>query len=88
MEGNLEMTLHLKDQIKNFSDLAFDLVDKDNSSFLDANEITIMIEGVAKAMGVEPPTTQDVKNILKCLDSDGDGRVDKNEFVDLIMMVL
>ena len=38
-------------------------------------------------MGVEPPTNKDVKNILNCLDSDGDGSVDKEEFASLIMMV-
>ena len=34
------MSLHLKEHIKNFSDLAFDVVDQDQSSYLDAKEIT------------------------------------------------
>ena len=82
------MCMHLKEYIKNFSDHAFDLVDTDESGYLDAEEITSMIEGVAKGMGVSsPPTTEDVTNILGCLDEDGDGRVDREEFVDLIMIV-
>ena len=65
--------MHLKDEIRNFTDLAFDLVDADGSGQLDSEEIQQMIEGVAEGMGVSPPTLDDVDNILSCLDEDGDG---------------
>ena len=65
--------MHLKENIRNFSDLAFDLVDEDQSGQLDAAEISKMIEGVAEGMGVSAPTKADVESILSCLDDDGNG---------------
>ena len=47
-----------------------------------------MMEDVAKGMGVNAPTSADVESILRSLDDDSDGRVDKREFLDLIMLVL
>ena len=46
------------------------------------------MEDVAKGMGVNAPTSADVESILRSLDDDSDGRVDKREFLDLIMLVL
>ena len=74
---NLLKCQHLKDHIKNFSDLAFDIVDDDGSGYLDANEIASMMKDVAIGMGVDAPTKDDVSSILASLDDDSDGRVDK-----------
>ena len=47
-----------------------------------------MMEDVAIGMGAQPPTEDDIRAILSNLDEDSDGRVDKKEFVELIMTVL
>ena len=47
-----------------------------------------MMKDVAQGMGVDAPTKDDVTSILASLDDDSDGRVDKEEFVELIMLVL
>ena len=64
------------------------MIDDDNSGFLDANEIANMMKEVALGMGVDAPTTDDVTSILASLDDDSDGKVDKEEFAELIMLVL
>ena len=68
--------------------MAFDIVDEDNSGYLDASELAGMMADVAKGMGVNSPTEEDIQSILKNLDDDSDGKVDKREFLDLIMLVL
>ena len=42
---------------------------------------------VARDLRVKAPTDQDVSDILQILDEDGNDCIDKEEFVQLIMMV-
>ena len=39
-------------------------------------------------MGVTPPTEADLEAILSQLDEDFDGKVDKGEFLQLVMLVI
>ena len=39
-------------------------------------------------MGVTPPTEADLEAILSQLDEDFDGKVDKDEFLQLVMLVI
>ena len=39
-------------------------------------------------MGVVPPTEEDLRTILEQLDDDFDGQVSRDEFFNLIMMVI
>ena len=39
-------------------------------------------------MGIVPPTEEDLSTILRELDDDFDGQVSRDEFFNLIMMVL
>ena len=84
----LLITTFLKEHIKVLSDLAFDAVDVDGSGGLDQGELAALIEGVATKMGLNPPTEEDLENILRELDDDFDGVIDKNEFLNLIMIVI
>ncbi len=43
---------------------------------------------VAINMGVTPPSEQDLDCILKELDDNNDGTISKDEFLNLIMLVL
>ena len=84
----LLITTFLKDHIKVLSDIAFDAVDADGSGGLDQGELAELIEGVARKMGLNPPSEEDLANILMELDEDFDGVVDKDEFLNLIMIVI
>ena len=84
----LLMCMHLKDQIKVVTDMAFDTLDDDGSGGLDQGEISELMKDVAVNMGVTPPTDEDLKSILQELDDDYDGVVDKSEFIQLVMLVI
>ena len=51
--------------MKFISDIAFDCVDEDGSGGLDTEEISNMMQDIAKQMGVTPPTEADLQAILK-----------------------
>uniref|UniRef100_A0A7S3FWP8 EF-hand domain-containing protein n=1 Tax=Strombidium rassoulzadegani TaxID=1082188 RepID=A0A7S3FWP8_9SPIT len=85
---NLLVCMHLKENIKVISDLAFDAVDDDGSGGLDQKEIAEIMREVAIKMDLTPPTEEDLSAILAELDEDFDGVVDKNEFLNLIMLVI
>ena len=74
--------------MKIISDYAFDAVDADGSGDLDQDELHLIMHEVSKQMGVTPPTQDDLAAILKELDETADGKIDKDEFHSLIMMVL
>ena len=66
------------------SDLAFEAVDADGSGTLDSEELGIIMKEVAQEMKVNPPTENDIDFMLKELDDNSDGTVDKSEFLKLI----
>ena len=74
--------------MKCISDIAFDAVDEDGSGGLDTSEISNMMQDIARQMGVTPPTEADLEAILSQLDEDFDGKVDKGEFLQLVMLVI
>lgn len=80
--------MQVKDNLKVVSDLAFDAVDDDGSGQLDQEEIGMIMKTVAQNMGVTPPTQADLAAILVELDEDFDGLVSKDEFLQLIMLVI
>ena len=50
--------------MRSITDLAFEALDADGSGGLDSSEIAVAMEYVAKQMGVDPPTDQDLDAIL------------------------
>lgn len=70
------------------SDLAFEAIDQDGSGDLDADELSTIMTEISTQIGVKPPSIEDIKAILKILDDSEDGKVDKDEFFKLIMMIL
>ena len=43
---------------------------------------------IASDMGAEPPTKENVKEVLKDLDKDGSGEIEPEEFTKLIRNIL
>lgn len=65
--------MHMGDQFRIISDMAFDALDDDGSGQLDDTEIAEIMQQVANSMGVPSPTEEDIKTILRELDDDYDG---------------
>ena len=68
--------------------MAFETIDDDGSGGLGQSELSGIMQNVCNGLGLKAPTDEDLAAILKELDNDYDGVVDKQEFLSLIMMVI
>ena len=68
--------------------VAFDSVDTDKSGQIDGNELEKVMVQIASDMGADPPTKEDVLEVLEHLDEDKSGKIDFDEFKVLIRDVL
>ena len=84
----LEHILAMKKKIKVVSDMAFEAVDDNDSNLIDKDELGITLKSVAKQMGINAPSENDIVAVLGELDQDGDAEVSKDEFEYLIVKVL
>ena len=73
MMQNLLALRHMAEEFKLIADMAFDVLDVDQSGQLDEEEITGIMKEVANNMKVDPPTSEDISTILQELDEDFDG---------------
>jgi Ca2+-binding EF-hand superfamily protein len=67
---------------------AFDSVDTDKSGLIDAQELEKVMTMMANEMGCEPPSKEEVMDVLDTLDEDKSGKIDFMEFKSLIRDVL
>ncbi|CAG9321634.1 unnamed protein product [Blepharisma stoltei] len=67
---------------------AFDAVDADQSGFIDEPELRTVMCSVAGDIGMDAPTDSDVRDVLRELDTNRDGRISLDEFKVLIRQVL
>lgn len=68
--------------------VAFDSVDTDRSGQIDGQELEKVMIQIATDMGAEPPSKEDVVEVLEHLDTDKSGKIDFSEFKILIRDVL
>lgn len=87
-EKDLRIILSDKQKLRNLTEAAFKKVDIDQSGFVEKDELQKVMEDVAKDIGVEKPTREDVDEVLKELDENKDGRLSLDEFQVLIEQVL
>ena len=76
---------------KKFDEIAkisFDIVDTDKSGEIDGDELEKIMVQIASDMGADPPTKEDIKEVLEHLDEDKSGKIDFVEFKVLIRDVL
>lgn len=67
---------------------AFDAVDVDRSGFIDEPELRTVMCSVANDIGMDTPSDSDVRDVLRELDTNRDGRISLEEFKVLIRQVL
>jgi Ca2+-binding EF-hand superfamily protein len=68
--------------------VAFDSVDTDKSGQIDGCELEKVMVQIATDMGADPPTKEDVMEVLEHLDTDKSGKISFDEFKVLIRDVL
>jgi Ca2+-binding EF-hand superfamily protein len=68
--------------------VAFDSVDTDKSGQIDAAELEKVMVQIASDMGADPPSKEDVQEVLEHLDTDKSGKISFEEFKILIKDVL
>ncbi len=68
--------------------VAFDSVDSDRSGQIDGTELEKVMVQIASDMGADPPSKEDVLEVMDHLDSDKSGKIDFEEFKVLIRDVL
>lgn len=68
--------------------VAFASVDTDKSGQIDGTELEKVMVQIAIDMGADPPTKEDVQEVLEHLDTDKSGKISFEEFKVLIRDVL
>lgn len=71
-------------QLKN----AFHTFDTDGSKTIERHELGQLLKRLTDAFNVEQPSEEDVNDILKELDANGDGKISQFEFESLIIEVV
>ncbi len=67
---------------------AFEHVDIDNNKIIDETELKNILAQISIEMGAEPPTEEDVKEVLQYSDKDISGGIDIEEFKEIIKDIL
>ncbi|XP_075760181.1 parvalbumin-like EF-hand-containing protein [Pelodiscus sinensis] len=62
----------------------FQHLDKDKSGFIEWNEIKYILSAVPSAVPAVPLSDEEAEAIMQAADTDGDGRIDFQEFSDLV----
>ena len=88
MSSYFENIVNDKDLLEEITKRAFDSVDKDHSGHIDSKELEKIMAQISNDMGAEPPTKEDVKEILKQLDEDSSGAIEFEEFINLVKNIL
>ena len=88
MTEAIQNILNDEAKLKEVAKAAFDSVDTDGSGQIDQEELTKVMQQISGDLGTEPPTKEDVLEVLKHLDTDKSGKIDFNEFIVLIRDVL
>jgi Ca2+-binding EF-hand superfamily protein len=68
--------------------IAFESVDITKSGEIDENDLGKVLVDISKNLGGDPPTQEDINEVMKHLDADRSGTIDLNEFTLLIKDIL
>jgi calmodulin len=88
MSADFKKLIKDKEGLQKIMESAFRSVDIDGSGFLEKPELEQVLIQVAKDIGVETPTKEDVEDILEEIDENGDERLSKQEFEELIKQIV
>ena len=84
----IEKLLNDKTTLDGIIKRAFDSVDINNDHSIDETELEKIMVQITSDMGAEPPTKEDVKEVMEALDTDRSNSIDQEEFGQLIKNIL
>lgn len=64
------------------------MFDHDKSGYIERHELGQLLKNLTDAFNVEEPSEEDINDILKELDVNGDGKISKEQFEQLITDVI
>jgi len=67
---------------------AFKKIDKDQSGYLELNEIEDVLLNLSSEMLVDEPTKDEIEELVKFLDPDQNQKLDENEFRSMVKQIL
>jgi Ca2+-binding EF-hand superfamily protein len=77
-----------RNKLIQISKIAFDSADTDNSGSIDENELGEILIKFATNFNREPPTKDEIKEVMRHLNGDESGKITFNEFIFLIKDIL
>ena len=66
-----------KDKLQKINDTAFSMIDADNNCQIEKNELHDILAMTAEEMGIEKPSKEETKEIMKTLDTESKGYLSK-----------
>ena len=88
MSSYIQGIVNDKEALEKIAKRAFDNVDTDHNGYIDEYELEKIMAQISSDMGAEPPTKEDVKEVLEHLDEDHSGKIEFQEFQLLITDIL
>ena len=88
MSSYIKSIVENEQALNEIAQRAFQNVDKDKNKFIDEYELEKIMAQISNDMGAEPPTKEDVKEVLDSLDTDRNGTINFDEFKALIKDIL
>ncbi len=88
MSSYIESVIKNKVELQKIIDQAFESVDINHDESIDEAELEKILVQITCDMGAEPPTKEDVKEVMEALDTDRSNSIDKKEFGELIKNIL
>mmetsp|Transcript_12052 Transcript_12052/g.13203 ORF Transcript_12052/g.13203 Transcript_12052/m.13203 type:complete len:100 (+) Transcript_12052:105-404(+) len=88
MAQDIEAILHDKKKLEAVAEAAFRTVDIDSSGYLDSGELEAVMKTVARDIGIDDPTPEEVEEVLVELDKNQDGKISLEEFTNMIFQVI
>lgn len=79
LEQMMDESVFKKMVEKTFTD-----ADLDQSGFIEQQEFAALLKGIHSTLGRPPPTEEEIREELKRLDINKDGKLDKKEFETLV----
>lgn len=88
MSKSIKEILNSNEKFEELTKLAFESVDIDKNNYIDAEELEKILLKIATEMGSDPPTKNDILNILEFIDEDKSEKISYEEFKKFVKDVL
>lgn len=88
MNKEVSAILNNETRLASMANSAFDEVDTDRSGSIDQSELHRAMSKFSSLMRQPQPKEEDVRTLYRQLDKNGDGHIDKTEFLELVRETL